>query len=383
MVDASATTKKQASATITQILCIILAVIATIGWYLYHSESTRNTEQASAIQNLEQDQAALRDELNEERESLRQTQSSLTAESEALAGLQQSLAMEKEASEQLQAELQKSRQERQRLETELQQEVSRMAAESAELEQELQRQLTLQESLNEKINAANTDKEQLSSHLQQAQNRRQQLLDQIATVNNDIEAREGALATANHGIQQLNRQLDQAKQEKDQLEYRVEELSEQQKQEAAHFEALRQSLERDLNESRVEITQLKNRMTVINLTSEVLFDSGSADITTRGRKVLDLIAASLNAYPNREISIEGHTDDVPIGKNLAYVSNWDLSTTRALAAVDRLQQHNGVAPGRLRAVGHGEFKPVASNETTRGRQLNRRIEIHLLAEPAQ
>jgi chemotaxis protein MotB len=163
----------------------------------------------------------------------------------------------------------------------------------------------------------------------------------------------------------------------------VTQLSEQQKQEAAHFEALRQRLEQELNESRVEITQMKNRMTVINLTSEVLFNSGSSNIKPGGRKVLDLIATSLNAYPNRAISIEGHTDNVPIGKSLRYVSNWDLSVARALAAVDHLQRHNQVAPERLRVVGHGEFKPVASNDTASGRQLNRRIEIRLLAEPGQ
>jgi len=122
-------------------------------------------------------------------------------------------------------------------------------------------------------------------------------------------------------------------------------------------------------------------MTVIKLTSEVLFNSGSADIKPAGRKVLDLIASSLNAYPNRAISIEGHTDNVPIGGSINYASNWDLSAARALAAVDHLRGQNQVAPERLRVVGHGEFKPVASNETADGRQSNRRIEIRLLPEP--
>jgi chemotaxis protein MotB len=94
--------------------------------------------------------------------------------------------------------------------------------------------------------------------------------------------------------------------------------------------------------------------------------------------VLDLIATSLNAYPERAISIEGHTDNVPIGRNLPFRSNWDLSAARAMAAVDYLQQKAAVAPERLRVVGHGEHHPVETNETAEGRQRNRRIEIRLL-----
>jgi len=162
------------------------------------------------------------------------------------------------------------------------------------------------------------------------------------------------------------------------LEARIRQLNEQQRQEAQQFADLKQHLEHELQESQVKITQLKNRMTVINLTSEVLFASGSARITATGQKLLDVIAASLNAYPDRAVSIEGHTDNVPIGQNSSYGSNWELSTARAQAAVDYLQQHAEVAPDRLQVVGHGEHRPVASNETPEGRRLNRRIEIRLL-----
>ena len=195
----------------------------------------------------------------------------------------------------------------------------------------------------------------------------------------EIATKEAALATARDNINALNGQLAQSREEKTLLEARLVDLSEQQKKEAAHFALLQSRLEQELDEHRVEITQLKNRMTVINLTSEVLFDSGSIEIKPAGRRVLDLIAESLNAYPEREISIDGHTDNVPVGKASRFVSNWDLSTTRAIAAVDHLQRA-GVLPRRLRAVGHGEHKPIASNATAEGRQLNRRIEIRLLPE---
>jgi chemotaxis protein MotB len=216
--------------------------------------------------------------------------------------------------------------------------------------------------------------------LDDAQARRQQLLDQITEVSGDVEAREAELADANRDISELNRQLEQNRRQQAMLEARIEEIRERHRQEAQHFAELKQRLEEELNESRVTITQLKNRMTVIDMTSEVLFRSGSARITPTGRKVLDVIAASLNAYPERAISVEGHTDDVPVGENLPYASNWELSTARALAAVDYLRQENRVAAERLRVVGLGEFHPVASNETPAGRKLNRRIEIRLLPE---
>ncbi len=142
---------------------------------------------------------------------------------------------------------------------------------------------------------------------------------------------------------------------------------------------LKNRLEQDLNESRVEISQLKNRMTVIKLTSEVLFSSGSARISPEGKKVLSIIAESLNAYSERAISVEGHTDNLPI-LNTNFQSNWALSVARSMAAVNYFQLNNQVDPKRLQVVGYGEFRPVASNKTVAGRKLNRRIEIKLLPQ---
>jgi chemotaxis protein MotB len=151
-----------------------------------------------------------------------------------------------------------------------------------------------------------------------------------------------------------------------------------------HIENLKTRLEQELSESRVEISQLKNSMTVIKLTSEVLFNSGSAEIKSAGKEVLSIIAESLNAYPQRAISIEGHTDSRPVAQNSGYSSNWALSAARSLSAVNFLQLENQVDPQRLRLVGYGEYQPVSDNDKVDGRQQNRRIEIKLLPlEPAE
>ncbi len=153
---------------------------------------------------------------------------------------------------------------------------------------------------------------------------------------------------------------------------------EQEQESKKQITSLKSRLERELDDSRVEISQLKNQMTVIRLTSDVLFSPGSARINQDGQKVLSIIAESLNAYPDRFISVEGHTDNVPIVLNTRYASNWELSAARGLAAVNYFQQNSQVDPRRLKVVGYGQYHPVSSNKSAEGRQRNRRIEIKIL-----
>jgi chemotaxis protein MotB len=208
------------------------------------------------------------------------------------------------------------------IEAVLNEEVDRVTSSTAELEAELARRLAVQQALSAKIDAVSGEKSQLLSQLEQEKQRKNEIAN------------------------------------------------------------LKNRLAQELNESRVEISQLKNQMTVINLTSEVLFNSGSAQLKPAGKKVLSIIGESLNNYPDRAISIEGHTDNVPVGPNSDYQSNWELSAARSQAAVDYFQQITAVDPERLRVVGYGEHHPVASNETAEGRSLNRRIEIRILAPEA-
>lgn len=125
----------------------------------------------------------------------------------------------------------------------------------------------------------------------------------------------------------------------------------------------------------IQNVQIKNNRVV--LTNSILFASGSAKISDSGRKILDDIWNILVTVPNREILIEGHTDNVPIAKKDlgTYKTNWELSAIRSIAIVHYVSQHKGANPARLGAVGYGEFRPVADNETEENRMLNRRVEI--------
>ena len=115
---------------------------------------------------------------------------------------------------------------------------------------------------------------------------------------------------------------------------------------------------------------------VINLPNNVLFNSGSANLNSEGKKALTQIGDVLKQFSDRRFQIEGHSDNVPI-KSARYPSNWELSTARALSVVHLLTEM-GVAPENVSAAGFGEFRPRADNDTEEGRQLNRRIEIVML-----
>jgi chemotaxis protein MotB len=101
------------------------------------------------------------------------------------------------------------------------------------------------------------------------------------------------------------------------------------------------------------------------------FEIGSATITDQGKNVLNKVAPILAKLPN-DILIEGHTDNIPI-HNTSFDSNWELSTSRATNILKYLVAHDSLPPERLSAVGYGEYKPIAANDTPDNRLKNRRV----------
>jgi chemotaxis protein MotB len=109
------------------------------------------------------------------------------------------------------------------------------------------------------------------------------------------------------------------------------------------------------------------------LTDKLLFASGEASLQAPGRPLLDEVAQLLNVDKSHPIIVEGHTDNVPIA-TAQFPSNWELSTARATNVV-RYLIARGVSRARLAAAGYADLDPVASNVTTDGRALNRRVDI--------
>jgi chemotaxis protein MotB len=111
------------------------------------------------------------------------------------------------------------------------------------------------------------------------------------------------------------------------------------------------------------------------LTDQLLFASGQATLQPVGFPLLNEVAQLLNVDKSHPITVEGHTDNVPISSS-KYPSNWELSTDRATTVV-RYLISKGVNRQRLGAVGYADLHPLSSNATAAGRARNRRVEIVL------
>jgi chemotaxis protein MotB len=144
---------------------------------------------------------------------------------------------------------------------------------------------------------------------------------------------------------------------------------------SAEYQQLALSLQTEIESDRVELTELKGRLTV-KMKDRILFSPGSATVGRDGRAALAKVADALRGVTGKVIRVDGHTDNVPVGSG-PWRSNWELSTARAVAVV-RVLQEQGVPPERLGAAGYGEYQPIAGNATPEGRSLNRRIEIVLV-----
>lgn len=143
-------------------------------------------------------------------------------------------------------------------------------------------------------------------------------------------------------------------------------------------DSLVSALNEEIKKGEIAVTQLKDKLS-LSMVDKILFDSGRADIKQNGKSVLDRVAEILKKVTDKQIRIEGHTDNVPIGPVLAerYPTNWELSTARSTTVVRYLQER-GVDPRFLSATGYSEYRPVDSNETDEGKATNRRIEVVLI-----
>jgi chemotaxis protein MotB len=161
--------------------------------------------------------------------------------------------------------------------------------------------------------------------------------------------------------------------EKQELAKKTEELEKK----SATYDSLVSSLQKEINEGKIKITEGNNRLSV-ELIDKVLFDSGSTVIKDEGSAALRKVAGVLRGINDKQILVEGHTDGVTIAGALAetFPTNWELSVARATKVV-RFLEDAGVPPGNLGAAGFSKFRPVATNETDEGKRLNRRIEIVL------
>ncbi|OHB32777.1 MAG: hypothetical protein A2X84_06875 [Desulfuromonadaceae bacterium GWC2_58_13] len=138
-------------------------------------------------------------------------------------------------------------------------------------------------------------------------------------------------------------------------------------------------MDAEIKRGEVTISELQGKLTV-NMVEKILFDSGEAEVKPAGIEVLRRVGGIVKEVRDKEIRVEGHTDNVPISPRLQqrFPSNWELSTARAVNVLHFLQDSVGISGDRISACGFGEHRPVADNTSPQGRAQNRRIQIVLV-----
>jgi len=139
-------------------------------------------------------------------------------------------------------------------------------------------------------------------------------------------------------------------------------------------------LQEEMATGQIEIQQLVDGIR-LNVSDELLFPSGGVELNDSGRELIGRVAEQLGSEDST-IFVEGHTDNVRIGKSLRarFPTNWELAGARA-AMVVRVLSEAGLDPTRLRSVSRGPFAPIASNDDEQGRARNRRTEIIVRSLP--
>ena len=138
---------------------------------------------------------------------------------------------------------------------------------------------------------------------------------------------------------------------------------------------LKVALRQQIGQGLVAVDRQEDKV-IITVGAGGAFPSGSAELTASARKIMEEIAG-VNESGSGAITVSGHTDDVPLIFGSQFRDNWDLAAARASSVVQALEDTGKVPASRMQAVSFGESKPVAKNDTARGRATNRRIEIEI------
>ncbi|GGG09922.1 flagellar motor protein MotB [Paenibacillus albidus] len=124
-------------------------------------------------------------------------------------------------------------------------------------------------------------------------------------------------------------------------------------------------------------TKLNQSQLMITISDNALFASGQAVVKDDSRQLAKSISAMLQQFPDYDVVVQGHTDNIPIS-NSNYSSNWDLSVDRSLHFMKILLLNPNLDPKKFSPIGYGEYHPIADNSTASGRAKNRRVEVSII-----
>ncbi|SDL46244.1 OmpA family protein [Pedobacter antarcticus] len=230
--------------------------------------------------------------------------------------------------------------------------------------------------LQERSRSLNQQYQQAKNDLSGSTVRVKSLEEQIASAQANVSSLQDALNkclnSSNQGNVNISKLVDEINASNSYIKHLVNTKNKSDSLNLVLTNNLTRSLSRE--EMRDVDVQVLKGVVYISLSDNMLYKSGSYEISDQAGETLNKIAKIIKDYKDYEVLIEGNTDDVPISqKNIR--NNWDLSALRASSVVQSLQMNYGVDPKRLTAGGRGEYNPVAANDSEAGRTKNRRTQI--------
>lgn len=254
---------------------------------------------------------------------------------------------------------------------------ARLVALEGERDRQQERTQTLQQQL-----------DQTSSSLALAEQRTQTLEASVAERSEQWQQAEKALDQANEQRSRLDGALSEARARIERLEVELaefRELAALDREQIERMLAAQQTLQTNLDDvvkdDGLNIKR-EDQVVILQLSDRILFDSGSAAIKDEGVEVLTKVGTTIKSkLRGMRIQVAGHTDNVPVTPGQgAWSNNWSLSAARAVNVLQLLEEQVGLDPQLLSAVGYGEHRPIADNESAEGRARNRRIELVLVPQ---
>lgn len=219
------------------------------------------------------------------------------------------------------------------------------------------------------LTECNANTKSLQFMLEQAQKQNDELKKGMASLKASLDE---SLKSSSQGSVNISKLVDEINASNAYIKHLVEAKSKSDSLNMVLTNNLTRSLSKDELKD-VDVKVLKG-VVYVSLADNMLFKSGSYEVSDAAMNTLSKIAKILKDYDDYEVLVEGNTDNVPI-KKTNIRNNWDLSALRASSIVQVLQDKFGINPNRLTAGGRGEFNPLTDNDTEVGRSRNRRTEI--------
>lgn len=181
---------------------------------------------------------------------------------------------------------------------------------------------------------------------------------------------ESSVKATSKSDEELTSNKDKLKKQQDQLR----------KQEQIDLEKLKKQMDQYIQKSGLTNqldTKLNQSQLMITISDSALFASGKATVKPESKQLAAAISNMLQKFPDYDIVVSGHTDNIPI-YNTDYESNWDLSSDRALQFMKILLMNSSLDPKKFTPVGYGEYHPIVDNNNNVNRARNRRVEVSLI-----